>query len=233
MFSTDVPEMPPEGAVPPHIVYVWTSTGSLMPLEMPLDLMGGQYAQLAKPEQPAKPAQLAKPEQPAKPVEGFDNLRRTTSSVNQYIEIPRNNIVSTRSAFENIPLFRFRVEPNKKYRLNVNIRAKTDYKFAVPIMARYIIQAEAPTMIKEYSATYVSSNETVNGSEKTTSTLGTTMYMVVDSKLSVIKLTATFIGGPFPTELRVHHGLQTDDPNAILYCLEGSNAVLSEIVEVL
>lgn len=228
--GTEIPNsMPP---APSQIVYVWTGTGSLLPLEVPMDLItGGETAVAAVATVPATHPKEAPKKEPA--TEGFDNLRRTNSAVNQYIEIPSNNIVSTRNQYETIPLFRLRVEPNKKYRLNVVIRAKTDYKFAVPILARYYVEADAPNMIKEYRATYVSSNETVNGAEKTMTTLGGTMIMVVDSKLSIIKISASFIGGNLATELRIHHGIKTDDPDAILYCLEGSHAILSEIIEVL
>lgn len=202
------------------IVYVWTGTGSIVPLEVPVDLTN-PVATPAKPATPATPT-----------IESFDNLRRTNSSVNQYIEIPKNNMVSTRRPMEKIALFRFRLEPNKSYKLNIQIRARTDYKFAVPILARYYLQSNNPAMLKNFRSTYVSSGETVNGAEKTTSVFGTTMLMVVDNKLSVIRITAEFITGNLLTELTVHHGIKTDDPDATLYCLEGSNAILSEIVEI-
>lgn len=162
-------------------------------------------------------------------IEGFDNLRRTTSSRGQFIEIPSNNLIKTRSPIDTQPLFRFTVLPNRKYKLFIAIRAKTSYKYKLPVFARYYIKSPKPNVLSEYSATYVSSNETAMESEKKSFSIGSAMEAIVDSKLSIVKIDVTFRCIKDGTTILVHHGIQTDDPEAEIYCLAGSTASLMEI----
>lgn len=205
-----------------NLVYVWTAGGTLATMTIPPSLLSSDTTKT--PKQTDAPI-----------IEPFvDNLRRTVSSINNYSEIPYNNILTTRLAREPMPVFKFLLSPNKIYKLNILIRAKIDYKYRVPILAKYFIETNRVTAFMNYRASYISSNETVMGTEKTTNTLNTPMAMVVDSNLTIIRIEATFQTntnlGTGDVELRLHHGLQTDDPEATLYCMQGSNAVLTEVI---
>jgi hypothetical protein len=222
-----------------NLLYVWTMGGDVRQLSFPVDLAGASANASAnaspvsiEKEPVAAPKKQTVPEYAIEPF--IDNLRRTVSGVNKYSEIPYNNEVSTRQTREPIPLFRFQVEPNKNYKLNVMLRARVDYKYTVPVLAKYSIETNSPTSFMNYRASYVSSHEVNTGEEKTSNTLGSILTAVVDSKLSLIRINATFqmntIAGLNGVEIRVHHGIKTnDDPEATLYSLEGSYAVLSEI----
>ena len=227
-----------------NLLYVWTANGSMTSLSFPADLapvnpadkQATQATQATQAPQ-AKPIamQTKPPVVPDYAIEPFiDNLRRTVSSRSQYSEVPYNNEVSTRNQREPLPLFKFFLEPNKQYKLNALIRAKVSYKYTVPVLAKYTIETNSPGSFMNYRATYVSSHEINTGIEQNSNVLGAVLTMVVDSKLSLIRLTATFqtnaVVGINGVELRVHHGLKTDDPEATLYGLEGSYATLTEII---
>jgi len=209
-----------------NLLYVWTAGGSLASMTIPPSLIPAHDTSTTE-------TLTKKTESPV--IESFvDNLRRTVSNINQYSEIPYNNILTTRLAREPLPIFKFLLLPNKKYKLNIHIRAKIDYKYRVPILVKYYLETNRVVAFMNYRASYISSNETVMGAEKTVNTLNTPMSMVVDSKLTIIRIEATFQTntnlGTGDLELRLHHGLQTDDPEATLYCLEGSIGVLTELI---
>jgi hypothetical protein len=156
------------------------------------------------------------------------------SAVNQYSEIPYNNILQTRLAREPMPVFKFLVKANTVYKLNVNLRAKVVYKFTVPVIVKYTVETNRPAAFMNYKALYISSNETVAGVERISNTMGAPMAMVVDSKMTLVRMEVTFQTnanlGTGDVELRVHHGIQTDDPESTLYALEGSTATLTELI---
>lgn len=215
------------------LLYVWTAGGTMASLSFPGDLAPPTETPVVQPVEQKKTPQKI-PEYAIEPF--IDNLRRTVSSVNQYSEIPFSNEVSTRQERETIPVFKFILQPNRVYKLNVLIRAKVNYKYTVPVLAKYRIETNSPGSIMNYRATYVSSNEVNTGSEKNSNVLGSVLSMVVDSNLSLIRLTATFqtntLTPPSGVELRVHHGLKTDDPEATLYGMDGSYAILSEMTDI-
>lgn len=211
-----------------NVFYVWTAEGGLASLPIPADLM---------PVPPKKTMPTATATATTATVEPFvDNLRRTISAINQYSEIPYNNILQTRLAREPLPVFKFLVKPDTIYKLNINLRAKVVYQYTVPVIAKYTIETNRPVAFMNYKASYISSNETVAGVERTSNTLGAPMGMVVDSKLTLVRIEATFQTnadiGTGDVELRLHHGIQTDDPENTLYALEGSTAVLTELLPI-
>lgn len=162
-------------------------------------------------------------------IESFDNLRRTTSSKGVFIEIPTNNLIKTRLLIDPQPLFSFTVLSNRTYRLILSIRAKTTYKYKLPVFAKYYIKALHPDTISDYVATYLSSNATSMETEKKSYTIGSTMNAIVDNQLSIIKIEVSFRCTKNGTTLTVHHGIQSDDPEAEVYCMAGSTASLMEM----
>jgi hypothetical protein len=192
-------------------VYVWTANGKIQ------ELMTQRYIE-------QKPSSES-----SGPIESFDNLRRTTSTRGTFIEIPTNNLIKTRLLIDPQPLFRFTVLSNRTYRLIISIRAKTTYRYKLPVFARYYIRAMHPDTITDYVATYLSSNATSMETEKRSYTMGTNMNVIVDNQLSIVKLEVSFRCVKNGTTVTVHHGLQTDDPEAEVYCMAGSTASLMEM----
>jgi hypothetical protein len=221
------------------LVYTWTANGTLASMTFPEDLRPAKDRDATATRAKAIGGAIATTTETRTVEEAtiepfIDNLRRTVSAINQYIEIPFNNVLSTGNAKEPLPVFKFILAPNKRYKLNILIRARTEYRYTVPILAKYTIETNSPGSFMDYRATYVSSNETAIGTEKNSSVLGAEMQLVVDSKLSLLRFTATFqtnaVSGINGVELRLHHGIQTDDPDAKLYALDGSYGVLSEVI---
>lgn len=206
-----------------NVFYVWTAEGGLASLPIPAELM---------PAAPAAPQIQPKQETVVEPF--VDNMRRTMSAINQYVEIPYNNILTTRLAREPTPVFKFLVKPDKIYKLNINLRAKVAYRFTTPIIIKYTLESNRPSAFLNYKAAYISSNETVAGVERTVNTLGAPMPMVVNSTLTLVRIEATFQTnkdvGFGDVELRLHHGIKTDDPENTLYAMEGSTATLTELI---
>lgn len=197
--------------------YVWTANGKIETL---------LYTSMSAPKEKEQEGQEVQGRQ----METFDNLRRTVSSKGVFIEIPTNNLIKTRLPMDTTPLFSFTVGAGKKYRLSLSIRAKTVYKFKLPVFGRYSIIAKNPQFITEYIATYVSSSASSVETEKKSYALGSVMQVVVDSKLSIIKIDVTFRCTTRDTTINVLHGIIADDPEAELYCMAGSVASLNEVV---
>lgn len=196
-------------------VYVWTANGKIEELVTP------HLIEKKDDTKNSKAVDVKK--------EGFDNLRRTTSSRGVFIEIPSNNLIKTRLLMDPQPLFSFTVLSNKTYRLIISIRAKTTYKYKLPVFARYYVKAMQPDAITDYVATYLSSNATAMETEKRSYSMGSAMNVVVDNQLSIVKIEVGFRCIKNGTFMKVHHGIQTDDPEAEIYCMQGSTASLMEM----
>lgn len=164
---------------------------------------------------------------PDQAIEKFDNGKRTVSSRSQFMQAPSTNLIKTRDRKAREPLFKFQTLSHKKYELNIAIQAKTVYKYKIPVLCKYYVAVDRTSNVYD---TKITSSSSASGpiADATSVVWGSDINLVVDTKATHIKINVTFrVTGA--VNISVFHGISTDDPEAELYCLDGSFAVLTEV----